>query len=83
MGEVVNWFISSLGGIKVINSNEVKIFPKFVKVVDLCRASHKLPNGEVKVFWKRENEKINVFVETDGNVKYTVELSDKDACYVV
>lgn len=73
MGDVVNWFMSCPGGIKVQNSNEVKIKPCFIKELDWCRASHKLPNGEVEVFWQRKNDTVELSVKTTGDIKCTVE----------
>lgn len=77
LGDVINWFMSKLGGINVINSKEVVIKPNFVKAVDWCKASHKLPNGEISVCWKRTDDGIELEVSSSGEVKYTVELSEK------
>lgn len=73
MGDVVNWFISSPGGIKVQNCREVKVAPDFVSGMDWCHASHKLPGGNVEVYWERKNDKVELTVKTDGNIKCTVE----------
>lgn len=84
-GDILNWFMSSLGGIKVKNANEVLINPSFVKKLEWCRASHKLPKGEIKVFWRRCNEGIVLNVETCGNVKYSVSCGElqKDGSYLI
>lgn len=89
MGDVVNWFISAVAGIKVINSNEVKIKPNFIEKLSFCKASHKLPGGEVSVEWTKENGETKLLVKTTGDVKYSVELlgkkvpANKDGIYLV
>lgn len=84
-GDIINWFISSLGGIKVQNADEVIINPSFVKKLDWCRASHKLPRGEVKVSWRRIKEGIELKTEVSGTVKYRVECGElqKDGTYII
>lgn len=73
MGDVVNWFMSSPGGMKVQNSGEVKISPDFIGALEWCRASHSLPNGSVSVYWERKDGKVELSVKTNGDVKCTVE----------
>ena len=78
LGDVLNWFMSSPGGIKVQNSNEVVISPDFVEALDWCRTSHKLPGGEVSVYWKRNGDEIDLTVKTTGDIK--CEISVDSAC---
>lgn len=73
LGDVVNWFMSWPGGIKVQNANEVIIKPSFIKGMDWCRAMHKLPRGSVEVFWERKEDAVELNVTVTGNVKYKVE----------
>ncbi len=75
-GDVVNWFMSCPGGIKVQNSDTVVICPSFIKKLDWCKASHKLKNGEVSVFWKRKNDTVELNVKVTGDINCTVDLSN-------
>lgn len=75
-GDVANWFISRVGGIRVQNANEVRISPAFVKALDHCRASHRLPNGEVSVSWERKDGKIALTVTKPERVKCIVETEN-------
>ncbi len=75
-GDVVNWFMSRVGGLQVVSHNHVKVDPFFVKRLDWCRTTHKLPDGEIKISWERQNNKIQLCVECRGNV--TWELAGKE-----
>ncbi len=77
LGDVVNWFMRSPGGINVINSHEVEIKPHFINQLSWCKASHKLPNGSVSVFWERKDGKVKLTVETDGDIECRVISGEK------
>lgn len=83
LGDVANWFISCPGGINVQNANEVKIKPHFIKSLDMCRASHKLPCGKIEVVWTRKDGEIELKINADESVKYTLELSDEENVKVI
>ena len=78
MGDVIGWFIGEIGGIKVQNPRFVKISPCFVEKLDWCKASHKLPDGEINVFWKRCKDKIKLEVKATGNVKYEIVVENQN-----
>lgn len=78
LGDVINWFMSCPGGIKVQNSDTVVICPSFIKKLDWCKASHKLKNGEVSVFWERKNDAVELNVKVIGSINCSVELADTD-----
>ena len=74
LGDVVNWFMSCPGGIKVQNSNEVIIKPSFIKSLEWCKTVHKLLGGSVEVFWKRTENGIELNVSATEKIHYKVEL---------
>lgn len=71
-GDIVNWFMRTIGGLNVESSEFVKIKPHFVKDIDWCKVSHRLPGGMISVFWKRIADRIELEVHTDGNVRYEI-----------
>lgn len=73
LSDVTGWFSKVLGGINVINSKEVVISPKFAKQLSYCKATHKLPEGDVEVCWERK----------DGVIDLKVICSEKISCKVV
>lgn len=83
LGDVVGWFMSCCGGIKVQNSNTVIVKPSFVKELTWCKASHTLPCGKIEVYWERKGDVIELKVTADKNVNYTVELSTKEKVKVI
>ncbi len=88
LGDVVNWFMSSIGGLKVENSSNVIVNPHFIKALDWCKTSHKLPNGEIEISWRRKDGKIELTVHCDGSVNYELKLDNKysklnEATYIV
>ena len=76
LGDIANWFMSCPGGIKVENCNEVVVNPTFLKDLDWCRTSHKLPDGEVQVSWNRTENGIKLNVNSTGNIKCRVEIGN-------
>ncbi len=79
MGDVVNWFMSAIGGLNVQNSNYVKISPNFIKDINWCKTTHSLPCGTIKIEWKRMDDKIELSVHTTGNVKYDICMNERQA----
>ncbi len=74
LGDVVNWFMSRIAGLQVIDSKHVMISPGIISSLDWCTASHKLPHGDLRVEWKREdNDDILLLVHANGDVGYTVD----------
>ena len=73
LGDVVNWFMSTIGGLKVESHNFVKVSPCYLKEIDWCRTTHKLPNGEIEIYWERKDDgEIDLKVRTTGDVQYEI-----------
>lgn len=73
LGDVVNWFMSAIGGLKVQSHNFVKVSPCHIKEIDWCRTTHKLLGGEIEIFWKRKkNGELDLKVRTTGDVQYEI-----------
>lgn len=77
-GDVAQWYMKYPGGIRVNDSNHVVIQPVFIKSLDNAKASHKLPNGEVKVAWHREVDKIVLNVKCPEKVTYEIVLPEDE-----
>ncbi len=74
LGDVVNWFMSSPGGLKVQNDGYVIVSPKFIDRLDWCKTVHNLPKGEIEIFWQRKDKDIDLFIKCSGEVKYDLRL---------
>ncbi len=72
LGDVVNWFMRIIGGLRVENSNFVTVSPRYLKDIDWCKTTHKLPSGEIEIYWERKDGKIDLQVKTTGDVKYKI-----------
>ncbi|MDO4618077.1 MAG: family 78 glycoside hydrolase catalytic domain [Clostridia bacterium] len=89
LGDIINWFMSSLAGLKVQNHKSVVIKPCFVRQLNWCKAEHTLPSGKVMVSWKKENGIAEVLVSAPDGVdlavdfgKHVFEKKDKNT-YIV
>ncbi len=71
-GDIVNWFMRIIGGLNVVSSECVKICPHFLKGIDWCSVSHRLPSGEVQISWVRKDGEIELKVHVDGAIQYKV-----------
>lgn len=67
-GDISNWFISVVAGLKVVNHTTVNIKPSFIKSLSNAEAYHVLPLGEVKVRWERVCDGINLSVTAPKNI---------------
>ncbi len=76
LGDVVNWFMSDLGGLHVTDCKTVAIEPHFAKALDWCETSHSLPGGNITIRWERKDKKITLTVKTEGDVDYTLKNAD-------
>ena len=72
LGDVINWFMSKMGGLQVVNSEFVRVKPNYINGIDWCRTTHKLPGGEIEIYWERQGNKVNLEVNCTGNVRYEV-----------
>lgn len=77
LGDVVQWFMRSPGGIHVKNSRRVSIQPKFISSLDYVKTSHKLPDGEVSVSWKRDGERIWLEVTCPEEIECEICLDEE------
>jgi len=68
LGDVVQWFMRYPGGINVINSTYIEIKPTFIDKLNFVKATHKLPAGEVAVYWERIGEEIELKVSYPENI---------------
>ncbi len=78
LGDIVNWFMSALGGLRVQNSEFVKVKPCFIENLDFCETWHELPVGKIFIRWEREDGEIVLTVRTEGDVKYVLELDGNE-----
>ncbi len=74
-GDVVNWFMSVIGGLCVQSPTRVKISPHFITELDCAKASHKLPLGEVKVHWERKTDDIIMDISAPYGVECSISLN--------
>ncbi len=77
LGDIVNWFMSKVGGLRVLSPEFVKVQPYFIESLDFCETWYALPAGKIFIRWERVDGEINLNVRTDGDVKYQIELDGK------
>lgn len=68
-GDISNWFISVVAGLKVINCNRINIKPAFIKKLTNAKANHTLPSGEAAVSWQRQEGGIKLKVTAPQGIK--------------
>ena len=64
------------GGLRIINHQTVEIHPCFLKELNFAEVSHRLPDGWVRVSWKRAGEEILLSVECPAAVAGTIRLEE-------
>ena len=74
LGDVVQWYMRYPGGICVERWDKVAIRPKFIEGLTFAGASHRLPAGEVKTYWKRSGGRIKLEVKCPAKVSCRIEL---------
>ncbi len=72
LGDIVNWFMSVIGELKVQSCDYVMINPQFIKDINHCKTTHKLPNGDVKIYRERLADKIELTVNCSNNIKFEI-----------
>lgn len=76
-GDISNWFISVLAGIRVnpevTDPNKVIIKPVFIEALDSCKGWHEIPAGKVSVEWERGKDS-GTFAETVSMIELEVEV---------
>ncbi len=71
--DFMSWLIKNLGGIRY-NENkcgelEIVFDPVFVDGIDFVQLEYETEMGKLSVEWKKENNKINLILKKDENVK--------------
>lgn len=74
MGDIANWFMSSVAGLNIIDCETVEIKPNFIKKLDYASAYYDLPKGRVSVSWKRTEDKIELKIESP--VEYSLNIPE-------
>ena len=73
LGDISNWFIQGICGIKLNphaeDVNFVRIAPEFISELDWAEGWHKAPAGEIKVKWARDGEKVLLSVTVPEGIK--------------
>lgn len=81
--DVSSWFVKTIGGIRVnpnLNDpNCVYIDPEFIDGINEAKAFTKTPDGEVKVHWVRENDKVHLNIKASGDINVTLSEKAKNA----
>ncbi len=77
-GDVINWFMSCVGGLNVQHSNFVKISPHFIEKLNWCKVSHKLPNGEIEIYWNRNQNGIELSINRADGIEYILDINGYD-----
>ena len=63
MGDVANWYMSAVAGLKVKDSTHIEISPNFIERLTFAEAYYDLPSGRTEVKWERNGDKISLFVK--------------------
>lgn len=74
LGDVLHWYMRYPGGLQVIDCRTVEVRPCFLAALDCAEASHHLPDGWVKVSWRREGSEILLTVACPPSVACTIRL---------
>ncbi len=80
MGDVVNWLMRCPGGLNVVNAEFVQVKPCFIEKLDWCRTTHRLPQGEIEICWRREAAYIDLKVTCDESIGFEVVLPEGYEC---
>ena len=77
-GDIKHWFIKTIAGINVNpdgnDPNYIVVKPHFIKSLDFAESTYNTPNGKISVKWQRENGKINLKINTEGEARFIVQL---------
>lgn len=75
-GDIARWFITGIAGLHIADAKTVEIRPHFIEDLEYASAYEELPSGKISVLWKRTGEGIELHVDADEAVTYTVCLPD-------
>ncbi len=71
-GDIVNWFMRVIGGLRVEASDTVTICPYYLEGIDWCKVSHKLPAGEICIYWERKGDKVELQIHAADAIRYEI-----------
>ena len=77
LGDIGNWYISKVAGLRIVNSEKVQISPNFINQLNYASAYYDLPKGRVSVSWKRVGDEIELEVKCP--VEYEIKIPPKYA----
>lgn len=72
LGDIANWFMSELAGLKIIDSAHVRIEPAFIGGIDRASAYYELPQGRVSVSWERADSEIVLRIDAPQGCDVTI-----------
>ncbi len=75
LGDISNWLMTYVGGLKIISPGMVCIEPHFIKDISHCHTIYHSPYGIINIAWRRKDDQIYLKVDTTGKMAYV--LSDK------
>ncbi|MBQ7100113.1 MAG: hypothetical protein IJN81_00660, partial [Clostridia bacterium] len=85
MGDILNWFISSVAGLKYNpyrdDHKKVLIKPSFIEKLSFARAYFDSPYGRIETEWKREKADVIVSVNIPDNVLNCVVEAPEGWCF--
>ncbi len=75
-GDVLHWFMRWIGGLQIIDHNNVVIAPHFIHALQSADATHILPAGEISVHWERKNDEITLTLSHPKEIQCTVQTAE-------
>ena len=74
LGDVLHWYMRWPGGLHIIDHRTVEVRPCFLSALKHAEAWHRLPDGEVRVSWRRQDEQIVLKIICPAAVRCTLRL---------
>lgn len=82
LGGIEEWFYAGLGGIRLLHTDrpfgEVDIEPYFADDMEFCKVKLRHPYGIIRVFWKREENEIQLKIRVPANLTAHIRLGKDD-----
>ena len=86
-GSISSWFYNYLAGItpdeEYPGLKHIKVSPTFIKDLDFVQADTMTENGKVSVEWKRDGDRIHLFIETPATCTVSVYINQEHAKKIV
>jgi len=87
MADVSSWYLKAVAGINVnpecSDPDKIVINPHFILALESAQGSYANDHGSVTVCWARENEKIRVTINVDGDLHIVLGENLRAETYVV